>query len=203
MTTNEVLLIHGTTAIPNPAKRHWPDKFKTYLHGVFGTTPKVLEWSGAVSVEARSLAAHNVFNFAAELHSTNPKTHLILIGYSHGGNIAIEAINKLAANAAFPVNEAITLITIATPIRPRYQLNTRVRQHINAYNRLDFMQIFGQFGTGTRLYDVGVRSFNGAKNEVAKRYIGHRSMHSNEMFWATHILESLTFDKGNEGAINV
>ena len=169
---------------------HWPNKFVNYLEGIFGSTPKVIEWSGNVYIKDRAKAAQDVFNFAYALRCLNPNAELILIGYSHGGNIAIEAINKLAEEINYPVQN-ITLITIATPIRPIYQLKTSVKLHLNAYNRLDFMQIFGQIGTGTKIKDVGIRRFKGAENREAKRFVGHLYMHSNEKFWRRHIIDFL------------
>ena len=186
--SREILLIHGTRGLPKPARRHWPNSFISYLEGVFGITPKILEWSGNVYVKDRAKAAQDVFNFACALRRLNPETELILIGYSHGGNVAIEAINKLSAETDYPV-ESITLITIATPIRPIYQLKTSVKLHLNAYNRLDFMQIFGQIGTGTKIKDVGIRRFKGAENREAKRFVGHLYMHSNKKFWQRHIVD--------------
>ena len=187
----EVLLIHGTKALPNPAKRHWPSKFISYLEEVFGTTPQSLEWSGNVHKKARAAAARDVFDYAVTLYKTNPSAQLCIIGYSHGGNIAIEAINRLANETNFPIDKQITLITIATPIRPIYQLNTNVCLHVNAYNHLDFMQLFGQLGEGTTVRDLGIRHFKGAENRIAKRYVGHLFMHSNERFWKSHIEEYL------------
>ena len=185
----EVLLIHGTKGLPKPAKRHWPSKFISYLEGVFGSTPKILEWSGSVNIKDRAKAARDVFNFACAFRRLNPDAELILIGYSHGGNIAIEAINRLAVETDFPVESSITLITIATPIRPIYQLKAEVKLHVNAYNRLDLMQVIGQIGTGTKMRDVGTRSFKGAENREAKRFVGHLYMHSNKKFWQRHIVD--------------
>jgi len=61
----------------------------------------------------------------------------LIIGHSHGGNIAIEAVNLLTdRRPPIPVE---TFITIGTPVRTDYQLSSdeNVGQHLSMNNTYD------------------------------------------------------------------
>lgn len=88
------------------------------------------EWSGGNLSSACTVAAHQliakVLNVRKGMNSDEPLT---LVGHSHGGNVAIEAINIMIGMPEFK-NGDINLITINTPVRNDYQLSKGVKKRV-------------------------------------------------------------------------
>ena len=85
---------------------------------------------------------------------TSREEPITFIGHSHGGNVIIEAINDMMYLPEFD-NIEINLITINTPVRNDYQLNTEAKK---------------------RVKHVKVCSINSEFYEVAFLYITFRSL---------------------------
>ena len=135
-----IWLVHGAI---NPRFRdHWrDDAFRSYLKRIFGYDYFRARWRSVPEphfiIEGARIIAQQIIQWRRK----NEGTSLILIGFSHGGNVNKEIVNLLSQeNPPIFVN---TLINIGTPIRPDFTLNARVGQHINVYNEDDDIQVFG------------------------------------------------------------
>lgn len=119
-------------------------QFLNSLEKTFGETPYVLPWSGGNSRSARTEGATmlaekiNGYTFAKG-------EKLNIVGYSHGGNVAIEASNM-------KLNHQINnLVTLGTPARTDYRPNyASINNHVNVSNFFDVIQT----GAGTNGYAV-------------------------------------------------
>lgn len=147
----EAFLIHGT----------WSDDTfmagtdKARLANDFGnSTYYTKEWSGGNSIEARTIAAKEQFDFIVANRVTSEP--ITLIGHSHGGNVAIETANLLTDY--YGEGAEINVLTINTPVRGDYQLDDENILHINVYSESDQVQINGgpwyTGGSADRTFDV-------------------------------------------------
>lgn len=94
-------------------------------------------WNGGDNSNERTVSAINLAYFVKQHRSDGEQ--LNIVAHSHGGNIVIEALS----HGAFKGN-IDNLITIGTPVRSDYKLDTsRVGNHINAFSWLDPIQFFG------------------------------------------------------------
>lgn len=134
-------------------------KFLDSVKKSFGETPTFFEWSGKDSRSARTVAAKNLARLINRYEFSDGES-LNIIGYSHGGNVAIEASRM---NLNHRVNN---LVTIGTPVRGDYVPNyDQISMHFNAYARRDLGQRIGG-RTGNQEFEFGLagRKFDGAKN---------------------------------------
>ena len=102
---------------------------------------------------------------------------ITIFAHSHGGNVAIEAINTMVNMEEFK-DRKINLVTINTPVRKDYQLSNDAKSkvnHINIYDEKDPVQINGGNSTTilknypsslkeTGEYGKAKRIFKGAQN---------------------------------------
>lgn len=111
-------------------------------------------WSGGNnSAERKEAAAQLAFSIMQTLHKDPSKT-VNIVAHSHGGNVAIMALNTLA-NAGINTK---TVVMMGTPSRA-YKLTDTARRHIqttlNLYNKYDGVQTNGgstrRFVGGDRL----------------------------------------------------
>ena len=200
---NDAWLVHGTTGILKAADDgtglgHWNDTFVNYLSSLFSQSIHYcFEWDGRNARQHRLSGAELLVSAIIDVHGTNPfliNEPIRLIGYSHGGNVAIQAANMLAENYGIYVD---TLITIATPIRADNVLAAQVGQHINVYNRGDSVQTFGgidSFWQGNFRLLRARRTKEGAVNIPVvtdinswRRVYNHGIMHSNTEIWEYYI----------------
>jgi RHS repeat-associated protein len=162
----QVVAVHGTWSDPGTWKNQ--KGIKEVALKAFGNTESNFnfDWSGGNSKTARTEAAYKLITHVlTERLKVDSKEPLTLVGHSHGGNVAIEAINLMVGMDDFK-NVDINLITINTPVRNDYQLsekaNSRV-DHINVYDKKDPVQI-----NGGPLFEWGLgeaaRTFNDAVN---------------------------------------
>lgn len=129
----EAFYIHGTWSSP----RTYPLITKLTVNRIFNNTEgkKEFDWSGYNSDAARQQAACELVHHV--LMNRDPRQQLTLIGHSHGGNVAILAINILKTEHNLNVDN---LLTINTPVR-EYQLNKGIlTKHYNVYHEGDPIQ---------------------------------------------------------------
>ncbi len=121
------------------------------------------DWNGENSVNGRHGAATKLIQeiqheMNSDLLSKDQKKVVTLVGHSHGGNVAIEAINRMLDSGGFD-NVTFNLLTINTPVRDDYQLtdNNRVA-HANVYDPKDPVQAnggqgnYGEIGNAKRMF---------------------------------------------------
>jgi len=206
-----VWLIHGTWDTPDT----WSQDFRNWVGDLFNQSVFAEDWSANFrfdprhnTVTARQIGAQIIFDAIMDWRSLsieNQDAPIRLIGHSHGGNVAIDVINMLAARDI----HVATLITIATPVRNDFQLNSGVTvgQHINLYNRADPIQ---NAGGGTSGGVIAGRTFSRAANVRVPTpggtwlrglvpfagaawagYHNHDFMHSSISVWKNHIVPIL------------
>ncbi len=141
--------VHGTASNPNTFEHK--EELQDFTKRVFGNNHNsnnyfTFQWSGGNYRHMRTEGANKLIDRLREIRETVPVDEpLTLIGHSHGGNVIIEAVNKMMTLPEFDGIE-INIITINTPVRNDYQLNdealNRVR-HINVYETTDWVQKIG------------------------------------------------------------
>jgi hypothetical protein len=95
-------------------------------------------WSGGDDHASRISAATALVNFVRH-YSFAPGEQLNIIAHSHGGNVAIAAINMGLGR------RVDNLVTLGTPSVPAYRLNGLggVRNWVNLFNSFDKVQTHG------------------------------------------------------------
>jgi len=170
----------------------WTQDFQSWIGDFFNEPVTPLDWSGRNNANDRRTEAQLL-----PWHTENPNSPIRLVGYSHGGNVAIEVANLLGAAGLFIDH----VITIGTPVRKDFQINrsggVNVGQHINVYNFGDMVQ-----NHGGRIWHGGAaaRTFDWATNvRVAQQRRGpwgifnrplynHSFMHSSVDIWERYIV---------------
>ena len=219
--TTGLWLVHGTQfkrispQLPPLGRPYAPDQWneagRERAEKAFGIKPRTIDWRGNLDGSVR---ADGSFDLASEiaLHLFhNPDSHIHIVGYSHGGNVAIGAINILAEHGRVGVVD--TPVTIGTPVRRDYQIssNTSVGQHINVFNVFDNVQVLGTgfqpYTASQILLDLGRgfdyigRVFSESSNvinieaSVTRGNRGpqasHSYMHNNPRIWNEYIIPFL------------
>ena len=200
-----MFLFHGTQGLKGDGEPedHWSDDFIAKLASELGISVdniEILDWGGALSQSTRRDGGHNIATKLSELEHNGP---LLLIGYSHGGNVAIRTINQLATEYNQDLSN-LTLVTIGTPVR---ELNNEyvlyesidINHHINIYNIHDIIQIAGgpapllQEGTAGRRFSDENRTENINVESITETgpFASHSYMHDNIRVWRDYILEAL------------
>jgi hypothetical protein len=128
-----VILVHGTFAAPDPScpQPQWYEPGSTYvskldvlleqlnsparcwahLRSHDSKTDKMFWWSGANTWAARSEAAARLSQLISSLAADGWRCHLV--AHSHGGNVALEALNLISASpTGWP---GCTVTTLSTP----------------------------------------------------------------------------------------
>jgi pimeloyl-ACP methyl ester carboxylesterase len=110
-----VILIHGTWS-PAPAWTRAGSPFVKSvvdgLHGNFSDSEVQVanfSWDGRNTNAAREAATAKLITQILGIQNKNPFTKVILIGHSHGGNIAVSAAARVETSA--PVKAVVTLAT--------------------------------------------------------------------------------------------
>ncbi len=122
------------------------------------------------SKKDRSKAADNLVEYIMS-HGGGSEDVITLIGHSHGGNIAIQAVPKLrkALDKAGYKNVKINLITVSTPVEnkkgdsenPSTHRNL-INKHYHIYNSIDGIQENGATIFGTHSFD---KRYNNSKTK--------------------------------------
>ena len=113
-----------------------------------GNIKFAFSWSGGNYHCMRAEAAVELVNrLKSAINSDDFKDNepITLIGHSHGGNVAIEAVNMMVQMKEFDGRE-INILTINTPVRDDYQLSEAAKNrvnHANVYDTSDPVQING------------------------------------------------------------
>ena len=142
----QVVAVHGTWSYPNTWKQ--PTSIFNFAHKIFGNNDYdyFFRWSGGNYKSMRSEASTQLIDYVRKLRKVSSKEEPItFVGHSHGGNVVIEAINKMVSLNEFD-DVVINLITINTPVRSDYQLGTKALgrvKHVNIYDPKDPVQICG------------------------------------------------------------
>ncbi len=153
----EAYFIHGTWSDPST----WDPELQNEVGAIFGNTPEntfALQWTGDNDPFARLDAAGEIVkNIIDNRVEGEPIT---LVGHSHGGNVAIQAANLLM-NLGYDPKE-INVVTVNTPARSDYQLESDDVNHYNIYTNWDLVQRGGgtdylfaypRIGIGKRIYE--------------------------------------------------
>ena len=193
----KVWAIHGTWGT---GEGHFPNEFLDYLRVFFGQEVEHGNWLGGNNAADRHQGMLDLVSDIRSWWDAGGETSgspIRLIGYSHGGNIAIMAANRLSQMYGIPVE---TLITFGTPVRSDYQLarGVTVGQHINVFNLADPIQLAGGIinwnrgllGIPIPMLTPAGRTFENARNVRVGRFnlvTAHGSMHNNADVWRTHI----------------
>src|SRR5258707_1278878 len=100
------ILIHGTFAGPKAGVKQWYE-FGRQEEGSFinrleadlrnrgdliPMTWHVFSWSGANTHSDRLLAAEDLYRLIEEVLQTSSASQLVLLAHSHGGNVALKAL---------------------------------------------------------------------------------------------------------------
>jgi len=177
----EIFPVHGTWSDNST----WGDltgisKATYNLFGDGNYNGNNISWSGGNYASMRTTAAIKLVNKIIEIRSTegyNKSEPITLVGHSHGGNVALEALNMMAEMEEFKDVE-LNLLTINTPVRDDYQLSEKAKgkvNHVNVYDTKDPVQNKGGNSVivlpdnpsemkGTGEYGSAGRTFNNAEN---------------------------------------
>ena len=150
-----LVLVHGSVLISSEREErigltHF-DLIKDQLLDAFDIYEQnyhIPDWIGENNRNVRSLGGEIVASYIRMIFSDNPNAEILLIGYSHGGNVAKIALNSLGDEFDF---SRITLVGTGTPAFYYYQLHPIIQEnlnhHFNFYNTSDAVQnIFALIG---------------------------------------------------------
>jgi RHS repeat-associated protein len=227
----DVWLVHGTTGItsqdePDAGLEHWQTgedgmDFINFLVNELNQTIRYdFTWAGGNSTGDRAAAAADLAAQIREAHLVNPCEPIRIVGYSHGSNVAIDAINILSQQGV----HVETLIKIAGPNRIVYGLdrNASVGQVINVYNNWDGVQSIGgidtpwlahnfwegawdtvtlnpllRYSSRRRMRVDNIRVTTGVRRWRFWHWFGynHKFMHNNIAIWEKYILPALNLSE--------
>jgi RHS repeat-associated protein len=131
------IFIHGTGNQEGMDDENYRNKVTSDLGDSSNTAFK---WSGGNSVAAREEGGASLAEFINSYEFSEGEA-LNIVAHSHGGNVAIEAINQ-------GLNKQVNnLVTLGTPVREEQFLwkADKVDNFINVYNRRDNVQTGGKF----------------------------------------------------------
>lgn len=146
MDGNQVFAVHGTFSSQTTWENQ--DDIMAFCKDRFGDTMFYFkfEWSGGNSRYARTEAANKLIaEILTKRDGVDPSEPITLVGHSHGGNVIIEAANKMVNMKEFE-GITINLLTICTPVRDDYQPSQALQdrgEHINVYDDIDPVQVMG------------------------------------------------------------
>ncbi len=187
--------LHGLQAFPIHGTKSNPDTWTinpetlTTLRGLSGneTINHKFSWVGELNgfnndKSDRQQAAENFTNYV--IGNLKEGEDITLIGHSHGGNVAIQAVNMIREKLDEGGDDRkINLITIATPAYngekdPENPANARIDGHIHIYSQYDQVQTSGANLVGskdaTRTYNRP-ETQNAQVKDYKKREGRHRS----------------------------
>jgi len=132
------IVLPGTNNEGNPTFMPGGSFFEAVARTVHDRTVVSFQWSGANSSSARLSAARALARFVKH-YKFKAGEQLNLVGFSHGGNVAITAINLGLGRAVD------NLVTLGAPVRPDYQLTLPafVKNGVALYDPHDRVQSNG------------------------------------------------------------
>ena len=140
----EVWLVHGTFGGPE----HYSNEFIEFLMrelNISRSNIHLPDWGGRLSGTARWVGG---IGLAHEINSRHSETdtNILVVSYSHGGNVSRNALNRLYSHYDFDLSNTV-LVGAGVPIRTDYRLRSGVRDnlglHINIFNEFDSVQLLG------------------------------------------------------------
>ncbi len=132
------VLVHGTDARGSADFRQGGRFYEHVVSTVPDRAYASFQWSGADNHHARVKAANDLAGFI-KAYNFSPGEKLNIIGHSHGGNVAILAVNVGLGRTVS------NLVTLGAPSRPGYHLQdpSAVANFVNVLNSFDGVQIRG------------------------------------------------------------
>jgi RHS repeat-associated protein len=186
---NLTILVHGTFAKGREDFLPGGSFFQNVARTVHDRTVASFQWSGKNNHQARVGAAKALAAFVRG-YQFAPGEQLNIVAHSHGGNVALAAINM---GLGKPVDN---LVTLGTPSRSGYRLlePSRLSHWTNVYNSFDKIQTHGG-GNYLSSFQTGpaARTEPGALNLNWDVNLGpfdsHRALHSEAawQFTAPHL----------------
>ena len=119
-------------------------------------------WNGKNDAGERERAALVIYNQITENTDIKRDTLINLVGHSHGGNVMILVANMLSGGGYSNIN----LLTLETPVRDDYKLESSGVKHTQLYSNRDWVQTLGggfEFGL-TSTWTLGMHQYSSAKN---------------------------------------
>jgi hypothetical protein len=168
-----VIIVHGTWAAPNPAKRRWyepvddrpgDEPFTAKLDAALqerGSAARcwahctdgnpIFQWSGKNSWIDRTHAAVALVDYVAMLRKEGWRCHIV--AHSHGGNVVVEALPQIAApSPSQPLGTIVTLgspfMDTMSPILRRIRRWSRILNVISWILIASFAAVLGFFAAG-------------------------------------------------------
>src|SRR5215468_3962074 len=130
-----ITLVHGTWGRGFFPRRQRQDRppfwfeerspFLAHLSAELGDIPqkiKPLLWSGANSIFVRDKTAYVLAEHLSAEHAEHPQATQLVIAHSHGGNIALRALNHLQKHEEAKSSNPL-VVTLAAPFIEIHQAN--------------------------------------------------------------------------------
>lgn len=140
------IMVHGTWCTTGCLKNgKWANPDGDMAHNLrqhYGGDVVSFGWDGANNIGSRSAAADILANEILLLRRRGFEVNLV--GHSHGGNVIIEALNKVKAMKP-DITTGGELVTLARPVRKDYVLGDRnmISYYAVAYGQKDSIQSLG------------------------------------------------------------
>ena len=182
-----IIFVHGTVLRSDDreaelGRTHWNSTSGHIMAELGIPNQHIPYWVGDNTTTERQTGGDIVANYIRNILRDNPNAEILILGYSHGGNVAKIALNNLIMeniihnifNTGYELNLSnITLVGTGTPALYSYQLNnltqSSLKHHFNFYNNWDLVQrlyaLRGSSGRRVNLdgHEIG-RAQHGATN---------------------------------------
>ena len=219
-----IIFVHGTVVLGAGG-----NKGKSDPHGQWGNyvQPLVVEhfgvpevnthnpnWVGNNNTAVRQAGGLVVAELLYDILDANPNAEILIIGYSHGGNVSKIGLNHAHHEMELDLSN-VTLLGTAVPALYAYQLSVSTREslnyHLNFYNNHDTTQrslaLIGSSGSRVRIdgHEIG-RAQHFATNIEVQRYLPrgssvrpvapHEVMANSIDIWRHYMLAEISRAKG-------
>ncbi len=137
-------------------------------------------WNGCLSDQLRKEESKILYNELKKIKDIDPDRKVIIIGFSHGGNIALSLQEESEKNN-YPFKVDL-LILLATPIGKSSEYNAKVNfftKIINFYSSKDFYQIsdiFFNFPTTKRIFKNAPHIINIEIKYIKKHHLSNKKI---------------------------
>ncbi len=182
------IVVHGTWAASNPTFTPGGVFYQRVTGSVPDRAYASFTWSGGNTTGARSQAANSLANFIRH-YKFAPGEQLNLIAHSHGGNVAIAAVNLGLGRAVD------NLVTLGTPARADFDLSNKssVSSFLAVSDTKDPIQVLGGRWFNSPIWGEwgpAGRSLSGAANilvntPLTELFKAHEQLHESDLLWRT------------------
>jgi len=164
-----VIFVHGTVIQPwrtwhsTGTNTYGPDQWgEAYINHVINSlnvsenNVHIPNWRGRNNPRERVRGGNIVEGYIRNILSNNPNAEILIIGYSHGGNVVKIALNNIFSDDYELDLSNVTMVGTATPALREYQLNNvqGLNNQFNFYNIWDATQAnYAGIGSSTRRQD--------------------------------------------------